>query len=221
MILSIMSPSTEPFQAIETDHLLSGRDTTDKARGASLIPKKHENRSGQRVVDQSPTTQRLQIVPCSIQDAKEYVKKFHRHHIPPVSALYAVAVSEGERMCGVAIVGRPVARRLRDTWTAEVTRVATDGTKNACSILYAACWRAARALGYRKLITYTLKRESGTSLRAAGLVTVGETKGRSWNVPSRPRVDKHPNRRKTSLGSLSKKRVILHCIHACRKEIIL
>lgn len=191
-----MSRATEPFQAIETDHLLSVGDTTDKARGASLVPKKHENRSGQRVVDQFPTAQifkeRLQIVPCSIQDAKEYVRQFHRHHIPPVSGLFAVACSEGDKLCGVAIVGRPVARKLQDTWTAEVTRVATDGTKNACSILYAACWRAARALGYRKLITYTLKSESGISLRAAGWITVGETEGRSWNVKTRPRVDKHP-----------------------------
>lgn len=138
-------------------------------------------------------TPKLQIVPCSIQDAKEYVDKFHRHHKPPVSGLFAVAVAHGDNgICGVAIVGRPVARRLQDTWTAEVTRVATDGTKNACSILYAACWRASRALGYRRLITYTLKSESGTSLRAAGWKTVGETKGRSWDVPSRPRIDKHP-----------------------------
>ncbi len=77
-------------------------------------------------------------------------------------------------------------------WTLEVTRCATDGTTNACSALYAAAWRAARALGWRNLITYTLSTESGTSLRAAGWRVVGETPGRSWNVPSRPRVDTHP-----------------------------
>lgn len=140
---------------------------------------------------------RLLIVPCSIQDAKEFVRQYHRHHRPPLSGLFAVAVAaEAEDVCGVAIVGRPTARANQDGWTAEVTRVATNGHHNACSALYAACWRAARALGYRKLITYTLQSESGISLRAAGWAVVGETKGRSWDCPSRPRVDKHPTQDK-------------------------
>lgn len=150
------------------------------------------------------------IVPCSIQDAKEFVRQFHRHREPPLSGLFAAACAEtsvcrevditaraGEgRVCGVAIVGRPAARGLQDGWTAEITRVATDGTRNACSMLYAACWRAARALGYRRLITYTLKSESGVSLRAAGWVVVGETNGRSWSCPARPRIDKYPTQDK-------------------------
>ena len=146
---------------------------------------------------------RLIFVPCSVQDAREYVHQFHRHHQPPVSGLFAVAVARAFAndptgaipdwtICGVAIVGRPVARMLQDDWTAEVTRVATDGTPHACSKLYAACWRAARALGYRKLITYTLASEPGTSLRAAGWRIVGEVQGRSWHCPSRPRVDRSP-----------------------------
>lgn len=94
-------------------------------------------------------------------------------------------------MFGVAIVGRPVARHLDNGWTAEVTRVCTDETRNACSILYAASWRAARAMGYRRMVTYTTKAESGASLRAAGWVTIGETPAKSWNAPSRPRIDKH------------------------------
>jgi hypothetical protein len=138
----------------------------------------------------------LAVVPCSISDAREYVRQFHRHHRPPVSALFAVACAAGERVCGVAIVGRPVARMLQDGWTAEVTRLATDGTRNACSILYAACWRASRALGYRKLITYTLASEGGSSLRAAGWREVGRVSGRSWNCKSRPRVDRHPTQDK-------------------------
>jgi len=89
-------------------------------------------------------------------------------------------------------VGRPVARRSDDGWTLEVTRLCTDGAPNACSFLYAAAWRATRALGYRKLITFTLPSEGGASLRAAGWRLVGSTPGRSWSVPSRPRVDKHP-----------------------------
>lgn len=135
---------------------------------------------------------KLALVPCSIQDAREYVAQFHRHHGAPLSGLFAVSCAVGERVCGVAIVGRPVARGLQDGWTAEVTRVATDGTRNACSFLYCACWRAARALGWRKLITYTLATESGASLRAAGWSVVGQVSARSWHCASRPRVDRAP-----------------------------
>lgn len=99
-------------------------------------------------------------------------------------------------MRGVAIVGRPVARGADDGWTAEVTRCCTDGARNACSMLYAAAWRAVRALGYRKLITYTLAAEGGGSLRAAGFRVVGEVAGRSWSCPSRPRVDTVPHQDK-------------------------
>lgn len=128
----------------------------------------------------------------TLTDARAYVEQQHRHHPPPQGGLFAVGVAEGETVRGVAIVGRPVARMNDDGFTAEVTRVATDGARNACSMLYGACWRAARALGYRKVITYTLASEPGTSLRASGWRVVGEVKGRSWSVPSRPRVDKHP-----------------------------
>jgi L-amino acid N-acyltransferase YncA len=138
-----------------------------------------------------PTIGRLQIVPCSIGDAKAYVLQRHRHHPPPVSGLFAVAAAT-DAVVGVAIVGRPTARRLQDGFTAEVTRLCTDGTQNACSMLYRASWRAARALGYRRLVTFTLAKEPGTSLIAAGFKEVGRTPGRSWSVPSRPRVDRHP-----------------------------
>ena len=134
----------------------------------------------------------LAIVPCSISDACEYIYQVHRHHKPSKGGFFAVACAADERICGVAMVGRPVARALNDGWTAEVTRLATDGTPNACSMLYAACWRAARALGYRKLITYILASEPGTSLKAAGWHAVGEVRGRSWHCPTRPRVDRHP-----------------------------
>lgn len=136
---------------------------------------------------------RLAIVPVSITDAQEWVHRHHRHHDPPESGLFALAVAIGDEIKGVAIVGRPVARALQDGWTAEVTRVAVvEGVPNGCSMLYAAAWRAARALGWRKLITYTLVSEPGTSLKAAGWKVVGQVKGRSWDTPSRPRIDKAP-----------------------------
>jgi hypothetical protein len=139
----------------------------------------------------------MEIVPTSMQDAASFVAQHHRHHKPPPGGLFAVAVADEGRIVGVAIVGRPVARMLNDGWTAEITRVATDGTHNACSMLYAACRRAALALGWRKLVTYTLPEEGGASLRAAGWRVVAErTGGGSWSREKRPRVDRHPMQQK-------------------------
>ena len=135
----------------------------------------------------------LEIVPVTMGDAREWVNRHHRHHQAPVGGLFAVGLARDEDIVGVAIVGRPVARHMQDGWTAEVTRVAViEGVENGNSKLYGACWRAARALGWRRLITYTLQIESGTSLRAAGWKIVGEVKGASWDTPSRPRIDKTP-----------------------------
>ena len=137
--------------------------------------------------------QRLEIVPCTLRAANTYVKENHRHHKPPQGARFALAVAdESGELRGVAMVGTPVARMLNDGWTAEVVRVATDGCPNACSALYGAAWRAARALGYKRLITYTLQEEGGASLRGAGWTCIGEAGGGSWSRKSRPRVDEHP-----------------------------
>lgn len=138
---------------------------------------------------------RLVIVPTTVKAAAAYVDEHHRHHPAPPGALWAVAVAAAStgQLCGVALVGLPVARHYDDGWTCEVRRCATDGTRNACSALYGASWRAARALGYRRLITYTQADEPGASLRAAGWRVVAERPARpGWDRPSRPRVDKHP-----------------------------
>ena len=95
-------------------------------------------------------------------------------------------------LVGVCTIGRPCARELQDGFTLEVTRLCTKGEKNACSILYSAAWRAAKNIGYRRLITYILKSETGTSLYASNWRLIGERGGGSLNVPSRPRIDKHP-----------------------------
>ena len=134
----------------------------------------------------------LEIVPCSLRDAFSFVEQHHRHHTAPKFGLFAIGCADGGKIVGVSIVMRPVSRALDDGFTAEVSRLCTDGSPNACSKLYAASWRAARAMGYRKLITYVLASESGTSLAAAGWRVVAEVRGRTWNNPSRPRVDKHP-----------------------------
>ena len=139
---------------------------------------------------------RLALCPITISDAKLFVGKHHRHHRAPVGGLFAVAVSAGNRIVGAAIIGRPVARNNCDGFTAEVTRLCTTGEKNASSMLYGAAWRACRALGYRRLITYTLASETGISLMASGWTLVAEVRGRSWDCPSRPRVDRHPTQDK-------------------------
>ena len=138
----------------------------------------------------------LTLVPCTIKEANAFVERVHRHHPPSHMSRFAVAVAQAETIVGVAIVGNPRARLANDGWTAEVVRLATDGTKNACSMLYGACWRAARALGFRRLVTYTLATEPGTSLRAAGWRLVGECGGGSWDRAGRPRVDMHPTQQK-------------------------
>lgn len=138
----------------------------------------------------------LHLVPVTLREARAFVSAHHRHHRAPQGGLFAVAAADSAGIRGVAIVGRPVARQLSDDFTAEVTRLCTDGARNACSLLYAAAWRAARALGYRRLITYTLATEGGASLRAAGWRVVAETKPEGWSRPSRPRVDTHPTQQK-------------------------
>ena len=92
----------------------------------------------------------------------------------------------------MAIIGRPVARYLDDGWTLEVNRCCTDGTRNACSMLYAAAWRAARAMGYKRLVTYIMESENGASLRAAGWKCVGQAGGLRWTGKRRPEVDLYP-----------------------------
>lgn len=131
----------------------------------------------------------LYLSPITLREANAFVARHHRHHKPTRGCIVTLAVSDETGVRGVAIVGRPVARRLQDSWTAEVNRVCTDGARNACSMLYGAAWRAVKALGYKRLVTYTLPEESGASLRAAGWRCIGEAGGGNWNKTSRPRVD--------------------------------
>lgn len=144
----------------------------------------------------------LELQPITYKEACEFIRRYHRHHLPPQGWKFGIAVynTETGQVVGVVTVGRPVARHLDDGWTLEVTRCCTTGgpeAKNAASMLYAAAWRAAKAMGYKRLITYTLAEERGTSLRAAGWRIVGEAGGGSWSRRSRPRVDTHPTGQKT------------------------
>jgi len=142
------------------------------------------------------TGQKLHLCPITIREARAFVDRYHRHSPAPRGGLFAVAAQRGDAIVGVAIIGRPVARRLQDDYTAEVTRLCTDGTPNACSILYGAAWRACKALGYRRLVTYTRLHEGGASLRAAGWEQVATVRAQSWHRSSRPRVDRYPKQKK-------------------------
>ena len=134
----------------------------------------------------SDESENLSLVPVTLAQANEFVRRLHRHYKPVVGHRFSVGVTNG-LLRGVAIAGRPVARMLDDGLTIEITRVCTDGHANACSMLYGAACRAAKALGYKVAITYTLGTESGASLRAAGFVMIAKTKDAQWSRPSRPR----------------------------------
>lgn len=138
----------------------------------------------------------MRIVPIFQRAAFEFITKVHRHHIKPVGSIFQIGLYDNNlhsnKMIGVAVVGRPVARNSQDGFTCEVTRMCTDGSKNACSKLYSTCARIAKEMGYKKIITYILESETGVSLRASGWKFVRSTPGKSWSVPSRERIDKHP-----------------------------
>lgn len=130
----------------------------------------------------------LKIRPTSLREANAFVEQHHRHNKSCAGNRFSIACYDGERLCGVAICGNPVARKLDDGLTLEIRRVCTDGTRNACSILYGACVRTAKAMGFAKVITYTLQSECGASLRASNFtVADDDCGGVSWNMPSRPR----------------------------------
>ena len=133
---------------------------------------------------------KIEAVPLTLAEANEFVSQHHRHHQPVVGHKFSIGASNGSKIVGVAIVGRPVSRHRDDGMTLEATRICTDGTKNACSFLYGACARAAFALGYKRIGTYISKTEPGTTLLASGWRMIGETPGKSWSVVSRPRVDR-------------------------------
>jgi hypothetical protein len=132
----------------------------------------------------------LILTPITFRVACAFIDAHHRHHTAPRGYLFGIGLSKSRELVGVATVGRPSARLLQDGFTAEVTRLCVlDNQPNACSKLYAACWRAARALGYTRLVTYILESESGTSIKAAGWQLIGATRGGSWSRESRQRLD--------------------------------
>jgi hypothetical protein len=136
----------------------------------------------------------LELAPCSLEEANAFVARHHRHHHPTPVAKFSIAATDGDKVVGVVIVGLPKARLAMDGWTLEVTRLASDGTRNACSLLYGAARKAAFALGYKRIITYTLAEENGASLLASGFELEADVTGRSWKTHNRRRFvdDRNP-----------------------------
>jgi len=138
----------------------------------------------------------IDLQPITYPEACEFIKQYHRHHLPPQGWKFGIAVNDGEKVVGVITIGRPVARAFDNGLTLEVTRCCTDGSRNTCSKLYGAAKRAVFSMGYKRLITYTLASEVGSSLRGAGWREIGGAGGGSWNRASRLRVDKAPTAQK-------------------------
>jgi len=122
----------------------------------------------------------LEVRPIELRDANAYVAEKHRHHQPVVGHRFSISAWEGPTLHGIAIIGRPVSRQYDQLSVLEVTRLCTDGRRNACSILYAAAARAGKAMGYCRIQTYTLVEEPGASLRASGWDCEGEQAGGQW-----------------------------------------
>ena len=140
----------------------------------------------------------LDVRPITFRQACDFITEHHRHHRPTVGCKFSVGLFDGENMVGCAVCGRPVSRHLDDGLTCEINRLCTDGTRNACSILYGACCRVAKAMGYKKILTSILHSEKGASLKASNFSCDGEAGGVHW-TGERNRGTGYPRRNENQL----------------------
>lgn len=122
----------------------------------------------------------MKVVPITFKRARQFIRDHHRHNPNIAGCKFSIGIKDGDNLIGVAVCGRPVSRYLDDGETLEINRVCTLGARNACSMLYGACCRVAKEMGYRRVITYTLKSESGASVKASNFICDGETGGTHW-----------------------------------------
>lgn len=138
----------------------------------------------------------MRIIPINLKEANAFVNAHHRHHRAAAGCKFCIGVlDDNEGLCGVAVCGRPVSRYLDTGFNLEITRLCTNGEKNACSMLYGACVRIARLMGYYRVITYTLESEDGASLKASNFSYDGIAGGEIW-TGSRKRDNGVPQERK-------------------------
>jgi hypothetical protein len=135
---------------------------------------------------------KIKIVPITLKAANKFVAQYHRHHKPTVGHKFSIGAAIDDKLIGVAIMGRPVSRNSDDGFTIEVARLCTDGTKNACSMLYQAAARASKEMGFAKIQTYILSSESGTSLKASGWKLEAITAGGEWKHTHGKRNNNYP-----------------------------
>ena len=129
------------------------------------------------------------ICPITFKEACEFISQHHRHHKPTVGCKFCIGLKNNDELIGVAVCGRPVSRYLDDGLTCEINRLCTDGTKNACSMLYGASCRVAKAMGYKMVVTYILQSENGASLKASNFICEGIAGGKHWNGKRNTNVD--------------------------------
>lgn len=122
----------------------------------------------------------MEIRPITFRDACDFIRQNHRHHRPTVGCKFCAGLYEENKLIGCAVCGRPVSRILDDGLTVEINRLCTNGTKNACSMLYGACCRIAKEMGYKLIITYILESENGASLKASNFHCDGVAGGTHW-----------------------------------------
>lgn len=140
----------------------------------------------------------MKIRPATLKEANEYVQKFHRHHKPTTGHKFSIKLVDNDgEIVGVAICGRPVSRYLDDGVTLEINRLCTNGERNACSMLYGACIRIAKNMGYDRVITYILASEDGASLKASNFICEGEAGGEVWTGKRSGRYNGVPKEKKT------------------------
>lgn len=124
--------------------------------------------------------ERMEIRPITFRQACDFIAEHHRHHRPTVGCKFCIGLYDGDTLVGCSVVGRPVARHYDDGLTCEINRLCTDGTQNACSMLYGASCRVAKEMGYKKCITYILESENGSSLKASNFICEGIAGGKQW-----------------------------------------
>lgn len=122
----------------------------------------------------------MEIRPITFREASAFINANHRHHKATVGCKFCIALYDGEKLVGCAVCGRPVSRYYDNGLTCEINRLCTDGTYNACSMLYGACARVAKEMGYKKIITYILESENGASLKASNFICEGVAGGTKW-----------------------------------------
>lgn len=123
----------------------------------------------------------MEIRPITFKQASEFINKYHRHHNATVGCKFCIGLYHKDSLIGCAVCGRPVSRYYDNGLTCEINRVCViEGYKNGCSMLYGACCRIAKNMGYKKIITYTLKSENGASLRASNFICEGQSGGTHW-----------------------------------------